>query len=121
MTTGIVLGLPESCERPPEDVAKRILTLPQESSSEAMANVLENWDRRHAIGLASWINQFLVVRRDHVAADYCSSRDFEHPEQAIAIELTIKDATLRDQSLRKLMSRWSPLIRLSLCSKGSRC
>jgi hypothetical protein len=107
MTTGVVLGLPEGWERPPEDVAKWILTLPKESWSEAIASVLENWDRRDATGLASWINQLPAGTRDQVAADYCSTNYLEHPEQAIAIGLTITDATLRDQSLRKLMTRWS--------------
>ena len=45
--------------------------------------------------------------RDQAAADYCSAGDLRHPEQAIAIGLTITDATLRDQSLRKIMNRWS--------------
>lgn len=105
-TTGIVLGLPESWERPPEDVAKWILTLPKESWGEAMEDVLGNWDRREATGLASWIKQLPVETRDRVAADYCSARDLRHPERAIAIGLRITDATLRDQSLRKVMNRW---------------
>jgi hypothetical protein len=106
MTTGVVLGLPEGWKRPPEDIAKWILTLPQESWSEPMTNVLGNWDRLDETGLASWINQLPVETRDQVAADYCSMNSLEHPEQAIAIGLTITDATLREQSLRKLMDHW---------------
>jgi hypothetical protein len=106
MTTGVVLGLSESWERPPEDVAKWILTLPKESWNKAMENVLANWDSRDETGLARWISQLPIETRDQVAADYCSARDLRHPEQAIAIGLTIKDATLRDQSLRKVMNRW---------------
>ncbi len=72
-----------------------------------MERVLENWDRRDETGFTNWINQLPVGTRDQVAADYCSARNLRHPEQAIAIGLTITDASLRDQSLRKLMSRWS--------------
>lgn len=94
-------------ERAPEEIAKWILTLPKESWSKAMERVLENWDRRDETGFTNWINQLPVGTRDQVAADYCSARNLRHPEQAIAIGLTITDASLRDRSLRKLMSRWS--------------
>lgn len=103
MTTGFVLGRPEGWERAPEDMAKWILTLPQESWGEAMQDALGNWGDENAI--AGWINQLPIETRDHVAADFCSNNR-EHPEQAIVIGLTITDATLREQSLRKLMNQW---------------
>lgn len=108
MTTGVVLGLPEDWQRPPEEVARWLLTLPKELWSETMGHVLENWDRRDAAAVASWINQLPVETRDQVAASYCSASDLRHWEQAIAIGMTIRDATLRAQSLRKAMSNWLP-------------
>lgn len=107
MTTGVVLGLPGDWGRLPKDVANWILTLPEESWSGAMEHILENWERRDETELANWINQLPAGTRDQVAVDYCSASGLSYPEQAIAIGLTITDASLREQSLRKLMSRWS--------------
>jgi hypothetical protein len=104
ITTGVVLGRPENWERQPEEMAKWILTLPQESWGEAMQEVLGNWGDEN--GIAGWINQLPVETRDQVAADYCSMNSLGHPEQAIVIGLSITDATLREQSLRKLMNQW---------------
>ena len=102
------MGLPGDWERPPKDVANWILTLPEESWSGAMEQILETWEGRDKTELANWINQLPAGTRDQVAVDYCSASGLRYPEQAIAIGLTITDASLRGQkSLRKLMSRWS--------------
>jgi hypothetical protein len=108
MTTGVVLGLPEGWQRPPEEMASWLLTLPKELWNETMGHLLENWDRRDAAAVASWINQLPVETRDLVAASYCSASDLRYREQAIAIGLTITDATLREQSLRMAISNWLP-------------
>lgn len=54
---------------------------------------------------ANWLREVGVSDRDllTIASDFGP----EHPEQTIAIGLIITDATLRDRSLQKLMSRWA--------------
>ena len=109
LTNGNILGGSESWRRPPEDIARWILTLPQDSWKGAIGTVLENWNKENAAELSAWLNQLPPDTRDPVVADYCSSENNRvHPDKAVSLALTIADPALRSQTLDNYMCRWLP-------------
>ncbi len=93
--------------RAPEEVARWMLTLPKETWSGAMVTVLQSWERQDETGLTQWLNQLPPGTHDDVVAGYCLSPEMEPSQRALALGLTISDATRRDETLRAVFSRWS--------------
>ena len=107
ITNGIILGGSDDWSRPPADVAGWLISLPHAAWQGAIGTVLENWQRQDEVGMTRWLDQLPPETRDQAVSEYCSTWSRENqPEHTIAWAMTITDPTLREQSLRELVSHW---------------
>ena len=102
MSTAFILGLPEGYQRPPEEVARWMITLPVELWNDAIGNVAEGWLKRDAASATSWLNQLQPDLRDAAIASLCRTAESESTELALALGETIVERKLRDQALGQL-------------------
>ena len=102
MSTAVILGLPEGYQRPPQEVAPWMITLPPKLWNDAIGNVAGEWLKHDAASATSWLNQLQPDLRDAAIASFCRTAESESAEQAVALGETIVDRRLRDQALGQL-------------------
>jgi hypothetical protein len=99
MSTAFILGLPDGYQRPPEEAARWMITLPAELWSTAIGYATEGWLKRDAASATSWLNQLQPNLRDAAIASLCRSAESESAQQVLALGQTIVDRKLRDAAL----------------------
>lgn len=98
MSTAVILGLPEDYQRPPEEVAPWMITLPSGLWNDAIGNVMEGWLDRDASSATNWLNQLQPDERDAAIASLCRTAESESAK-VLTLGETINDRKLRDQAL----------------------
>jgi hypothetical protein len=99
MSTAFILGLPEGYQRPPEEVAPWMITLPAGLWNDAIGNVTEGWLKRDASSATSWLNQLQPDLRDAAIASLCRTAESESADHVVTLGETIVDRRLRDQAM----------------------
>jgi hypothetical protein len=110
-TTGAKFDASESSERPAEDIARWIITLPKESWRAGLGTVLDNWESQNAAGFSAWLDQLPPETHDEIVAAYCSSGVIKEPDRALPLLLAMSDQTRRDQTVREYIANRLPLSR----------
>jgi hypothetical protein len=107
MTTTVILGLPDGYQRPPEEAARWMITLPPELWNNAIGNVTEGWLKRDAASATSWLDQLQPNVRDAVIAGLCRSAHSESAQEVLALGQSIGDPKLRDAALGQFVRNLS--------------
>ncbi len=93
-------------ERPAEEIARWMITLPKESwRGGDLKWVLDNWESQNEPGLLAWMNQLPVDARDEILSIYCVSAKLE---KAVPLLLTISDPKLRDKTMLEYIAQSLP-------------
>lgn len=82
------------------DVAKWLITLPEELWREAVGEVVNRWPEQDSAGRDAWINQLPLDQHDVVLAAYCRAGNSYIRAQNIGMGLRIRDSSLREKTLR---------------------
>lgn len=100
MTTGIILGLPENYQRPPEVIAPWMMTLPRDLWNDKIGGVVAKWIQDDGHRATAWLNGLPTDDRDAAITDLCAElRDRDSPEEIVSLGLTISDPKKRDEAL----------------------
>jgi hypothetical protein len=86
------------------DVAKWLLTLPENLWREAVGEVVNRWPEQDSAGRDAWIDQLPLNTHDAVLAAYCRAGNSYVQAQNIRMGLRIRDSNLRQQTLRDVFS-----------------
>jgi hypothetical protein len=99
--TGAVLvgGVPEGYQRPFDEVARWMVSLPVEFWSESIGDLGQEWLKRDATAATGWFNQLSPERRDVAIVSFCRVAESESVEQVMTLGSTIKDRSLRNKVL----------------------
>lgn len=100
-TTAVILGVSEGYQRPPDEVARWMITLPPELWRDAMGAVAAEWFRRDAAGATSWLNQLQPSLRDATIASFCCTTELESAQQVLTLAQSITDRNLRDNTMAR--------------------
>ncbi|MEO5722490.1 MAG: hypothetical protein ABIR71_13620 [Chthoniobacterales bacterium] len=94
-------------QRPPEEVAHWMITLPLELWQENIGPVAAKWMDETPDAAKAWLNQLPPASRDTAIASCCHAAvlGYHSREPAIEIGLTISDARLRDAAVGALVRR----------------
>jgi hypothetical protein len=84
------------------DVARWLITLPEDLWREAVGEVVNRWPDQDSAGRDAWIDQLPPDRHDAVLAAYCRAGNSYIQAQNIRMGLRIRDASLRQKTLRDL-------------------
>jgi hypothetical protein len=105
--TGAVLvgGVPEGYQRPFDEVARWMVSLPVEFWSESIGDIAEEWLERDAPAATGWFNQLSSERREIAIASFCRVAKSESVEQVMTLGSTINDRSLRDKALGEFARR----------------
>jgi hypothetical protein len=98
-TTHVILGASEDYQRPPDEVARWMITLPPELWIDAIGSVAGDWFRRDPGGATSWLDQLQPRWRDATIASFCRTGNTDSAEQVITLGQLITDHKLRDSTL----------------------
>ena len=98
-TAGVILGMPESYQKPMGEVASWMLTLPPALWRENIGELFGTWARRDMDHASAWVNALSPETRDAVLANFCRHPSDETREQAVTLGLTINDSRVRNQVL----------------------
>ncbi|MEY2504970.1 MAG: hypothetical protein QOG27_1250, partial [Verrucomicrobiota bacterium] len=99
-TAGVILGLPANYQRPPEEVARWMITLPIDLWKDAIGEVAQRWVRDDAANATRWLDQLPPDLRDAALVSFCRSADRDDaPQQVLTLGQTITDRTVRDRAL----------------------
>ena len=98
-TNSVILGLPADYQRPPDEVARWMITLPPELWSDAMGSVAGVWLRNDAAGATTWLNQLQPNLRDATIVSFCRTANAELAQQVLTLGQSITDRNLRDNTL----------------------
>lgn len=101
--TSIMMEGPRDWPRPPEDVAKWLITLPHDLWKGEMANLLSNWQQGGPKAALAWIEQLPAENRGLVLSEYCPTGDGVDPKRVLTLATNIDDANIREQALRKFV------------------
>jgi hypothetical protein len=98
-TIAVILGLPDDYQRPPEEVARWMTTLPVDLWKDAIGVLDLKWVKEDAAGATNWFDQLQPDLRNAVVAGFCRATDSEAAERALTLGQTITDRKLRDSAL----------------------
>jgi hypothetical protein len=105
-TTAILVGgIPEGYQRPSDEVARWMVTLPVELWSESIGALAREWLDRDATAATGWFNQLSPERRDVAIMSFCRVADSGFAEQVITLGSTINDRSLRNKVLGEFARR----------------
>ena len=82
------------------DVAKWLLTLPENLWHEEVGEVVNRWPEQDSTGRDVWIDQLPLSTHDAVLAAYCRAGNSYVQAQNIRMGLRIRDSNLRQETLR---------------------
>jgi hypothetical protein len=91
-----------------DEVAKWLITLPEELWRENLGDVMNRWEYRDRAGLEGWIDQLPSTTRDAVLADYCKAAGPYLQVENIRAGLKILDQKLREETLRHVFNETDP-------------
>jgi hypothetical protein len=91
-----------------DEVAKWLITLPDELWRENLGEVMNRWNYRDRAGLDGWIDQLPPTTRDAVLADYCKASGAYLRVENIRAGLKILDQNLREETLRHVFNETEP-------------
>jgi hypothetical protein len=98
-TTAVILGLPEDYQKPPDAVARWMVTLPVALWNDALGTVVEEWLKRDSAAATQWFDHLPPETRDSAVASFCRVARYESMDQALALGPTIADPKLRAAAL----------------------
>jgi hypothetical protein len=101
----LVGGVPEGYQRPFDEVARWMVSLPVEFWSDSIGEVAEEWLERDAPAANGWLNQLSPERRDVAIMSFCRAAKSESVEQVMTLGSTISDRSLRDTVLGEFARR----------------
>lgn len=104
-TTGVILHAPEDYQRPPDVVARWMVSLPVDLWQESVGPVLDMWMRLEASAATIWLNQLGPDNRDAAIVDLCRSSSADLAEHTIPLGFTIRDRNLRNQVVGQFARR----------------
>jgi hypothetical protein len=87
-----------------DDVAKWLITLPENLWREAVGEVVNRWPERDSAGRDAWIDQLPLNTHDAVLASYCRAGNSYIQAQNFRMGLRIRDSNLRQETLRDVFS-----------------
>ncbi len=92
-------------QRPPEEVARWMITLPMEFWQETIGPVAAKWMDEDSASATAWLNQIRPDLRDAAIVSCCRAAmsDYHSREGAIEVGLTISDQRQRDAVLGALV------------------
>jgi hypothetical protein len=82
------------------DVAKWLITLPEELWREAIGEVVNRWPEQDSKERDAWIDQLPLNSHDAVLAAYCRAGNSYIQAHNIRMGLRIRDSNLRQETLR---------------------
>lgn len=88
-----------------EDVAKWLITLPENLWRETIGEVMNRWPEQDSAGRDAWIDQLPRATHDAVLVAYCRAGNSYIQAQNIRMGLKIRDSNLRQQTLRDVFSQ----------------
>lgn len=111
-TTSIFLHVSEDYQKPPDVVARWMVTLPPDLWKEQIGAIVSDWDSNDADGLVEWLSNLGTSTRDFATADFCRNaaptndwqdddRNRRRVKDVLTLSLTIQNGTLRESSLRQ--------------------
>jgi hypothetical protein len=103
-TTTDTHDFPADYQRPPDEVARWMVSLPVELWDHSIGVVAEEWLDRDATSARPWFNQLPPDLRDVAIANSCHAAisSYHSEDEVIKLGLTISDRTLRDTALGEL-------------------
>jgi hypothetical protein len=104
-TSGVLLGAPEDYQRPPDEVARWMVSLPVELWSEGIGQVAQRWLKDDAAAATAWLNQLRPEPRDVAIASFCRAADFDSAAEVMTLGFTLRDPGLRDRALGEFARR----------------
>jgi hypothetical protein len=84
------------------DVAKWLITLPEELWREAVGEVVNGWPEQDSEGRDAWIDQLPRDTHDAVLAAYCQAGNSYIQAHNLRMGLRIRDSILRQKTLREV-------------------
>lgn len=99
LTTGIFVGGGAPDQRPFDEVARWMVSLPVEFWSESIGDLGQEWLNRDAPAATAWFSQLSPERRDVAIASFCRGAGSGFAEQVMTLGSTINDRSLRDKAL----------------------
>jgi hypothetical protein len=104
-TTTDTHDFPADYQRPPDEVARWMVSLPVELWDHSIGAVAEEWLDRDATSARSWFDQLRPDLRDVAIANSCHEAisSYHSEDEVIKLGLTIGDRTLRDTALGELV------------------
>lgn len=105
LTSAVLLGVPEDYQRPSNEVARWMVSLPVELWSESIGDLAQEWLKRDATAATGWFNQLSPERRDVAIASFCRVAESGFAEPVMTLGSTITDRSLRDKVLGEFARR----------------
>jgi hypothetical protein len=96
---------PADYQRPLEEVARWMVSLPVEFWNESIGIVAQEWLARDAVSATAWFDQLRPDLRDVAIVNSCHAAMSSHraADEVITVGLTISDRRLRDTALGELV------------------
>jgi hypothetical protein len=101
-TTGIILHVPEDYQRPPDVIARWMVSFPSELWKDNIGGVVAGWIKSDASAATSWLDQLQPSLRDATIVSFCHAAESESAPAAITLGLTITDPNARADALGRL-------------------
>jgi len=103
--TDVNLSRPPDYQRPPGEIARWMVTLPVARWEESIGTVAQGWLNDDESSARAWFDQLPPEMRDVAIVSCCraATSDYQTPDQAIKLGLTISDHRLRDATLGELL------------------
>jgi hypothetical protein len=98
-----------------DEVARWLITLPQNLWRGNLGQILDRWDQDARDG---WIEQLPADTRDLVLADYCEAYGLYVPTENFRAGLRIRDPKLRQETFHKIFDNMDPEVRQSLLTNA---
>lgn len=99
-----------------DEVAKWLITLPENLWHESLGEVLNSW--REPAAINGWTAQLPPDTRDAVLAAYCRAYNSYLPTDNLRAGLNIRDSKLREETFRAIFSEMDPEVREELLAKA---
>ena len=101
---------PPDYQRPPEEVARWMVTLPIDLWKESIGRVAEGWLNRDADSAKAWLSQFQPEQRDvTIVSLFREAKSHQiSAQQVIEVGLTIGDPNLRKTMLVDFLQSFGP-------------
>jgi len=104
-TSGTFLRAPLDYQRPPDEVARWMVSLPVEFWSEAIGDVAQTWLKDDVVAATAWLDQLRPDLRNTAITSFCRVADSESAAQVITLVSTISEPKLRDRALGEFARR----------------